>query len=217
MEVSMNLRSTSVLAAIIILGLAAMTFGQAGGGPASTTPAAAPSAPPPTKLAVVNIVTLFADLDEKKAADADIEKMKGDLETQGAKLKKDIDDLDKQLQLLSPGKEDYEGIQDSLLKKTMEYQSFGNFAQQKLFIELRIRTAGLYRKINDAVAKYAAANGIALVFVVDNANVEKATSQEVLMNMINSRKILYAHPDFDITSKIRQAMNIEFAQRNPGK
>jgi Skp family chaperone for outer membrane proteins len=206
----------SVLAALVILGLAALPLGQSGASPSGAAPAAAP-APVPTKLAVVNLVTLFTDLDEKKAADAEIEKMKNDLEAQGTKFKKEMEDLDKQLQLLSPGKEDYQAIQDTLLKKTMEFQSFGNFAQTKLSIELRIRTAGLYRKINDAVAKYAASHDIALVFVADNANVEKATSQEVLMNIINSRKLLFADSNYDITSKIRQAMNIEFSQKNPGK
>jgi Skp family chaperone for outer membrane proteins len=200
--------SKSVLAAALILGLTALTLGQAGG-----TPAAAP----PTKLAAVNIVSLFADLDEKKAADSEIEAMKTKLEKQGADLKKEMEDLDKQLPLLTAGTDDYQKIQEALLKKSMEYQTFGNYAQQKVFVELRVRTAGLYRRINDAVAKYAAANGIALVFVIDTPSVEKASSQETLMNIINSRKVLYADPTYDITTKIRQAMNIEFSQTSRGR
>jgi Skp family chaperone for outer membrane proteins len=200
---------TSVMAAVLVLGLAALTFGQAGGG-------AAPASPAPTKLAVVNIVTLFADLLEKKAADGEIEKMKSDFETEGRKRQAELADMEKALGQLSPGSADFQKAQEDLLKKSMELQTFNNYAQQRLFIELRVRTAALYRKINDAVAKYAAANGIALVFVADSPNIEKAASQEALMGMITTRKILYNHPDYDITSKIKQMMNTEYTVGKTG-
>ena len=213
----MNLGPKSMLAALLILAVTALSLGQAGAGGAASRPAPAATAPPPTKLAVVNIVNLFGGLREKEVGDADIDKMKSDFEAQGLKLKKEAEDLDKQLPALAAGSEDYQKVQDALLKKTMEYQTFGNFAQQKLFIELRVRTAAIYRKINDAVAKYAAANGIALVFVADNSNMEKATTQEMLMGMITTRKVLYYHPDFDITNTIKQLMNTEYNLGNSGK
>ena len=213
----MKFETKTLVAAVLILAVTALSLGQAGaGGAASTAPPAAVS-PPPTKLAVVNIVTLFADLLEKKSADADIEKMKGDLEVDGRKRQAELSDMEKALNQLAAGTADYQKAQEDLLKKTMDLQTFNNYAQQRLFIELRVRTAALYRKINDAVAKYAAANGIALVFVADNPNMEKAATQEALMGMISTRKILYNHPDFDITSKIKQMMNTEFTLGNPGK
>jgi Skp family chaperone for outer membrane proteins len=206
----MTLAPKFALASVLILGLTALTLGQAGGGAPAAPAAAVATNPPPTKLAVVNIVSLFADLLEKKAADAEIEKLKGEFETEGRKRQAELTDLEKPLAQLTPGSADYQKAQEDLLKKTMEMQSFNNYAQQRLFIELRVRTAALYRKINDSVAKYAAANGIALVFVADNSNMEKAATQEALMSMITTRKILYSHPDFDITSKIKQVMNTEF-------
>jgi Skp family chaperone for outer membrane proteins len=213
----MNLGLKFVLTAALILGVTTLALGQAGAGGVASRPAPTATNPPPTKLAVVNIVNLFAGLREKEVGDADIDKLKSDFEAQGAKIKKEMDDLDKQLPALAVGSEDYQKVQDALLKKTMEYQTFGNYAQQRLFIELRVRTAAIYRKINDAVAKYAAANGIALVFVADNSNMEKATTQEALMGMITTRKLLYFHPDFDITNNIKQVMNTEFNLGNSGK
>jgi Skp family chaperone for outer membrane proteins len=213
----MNPGHKFVLAALVILGAAALSLGQVGAAGAASRPAPAATVPPPTKLAVVNIVNLFAGLREKEVGDAEIDKMKGDFEAQGVRLKKEMEDLDKQLAALAVGSEDFQKAQDTLLKKSMEYQSFGNFAQQKLFIELRVRTASIYRKINDAVAKYAAANGIALVFVADTSNMEKADTQEKLMGMITTRKVLYFHPDFDITNTIKQVMNTEYNLGSSGK
>jgi len=200
----MKLGHKSALAALLILGLTALSRGQAGG----VAPAA--SNPPPTKLAVVNVVELFDNLLEKTAADTDIDTMKRGFEKQNQDMQKAIEDKQKGMASFKPGTEEFRKAQDELLQKATDLQSFSSFAQQKLFLELRIRTADIYRKINEAVAKYAAANGIALVFVADNSSVDSARTQEQLQAMVTVRKILYFHPDFDITGKIKQMMNTEY-------
>jgi Skp family chaperone for outer membrane proteins len=200
----MKLGHKSVLAALLILGLTALSRGQAGG----AAPAA--SNPPPTKLAVVNVVELFDNLLEKTAADTDIDTMKRGFEKQSQDMQKVLEDKSKGLTSFKAGTEEYRRAQDELLQKTIDLQNFNGFAQQKLFLELRIRTADIYRKINEAVAKYAGANGIALVFVADNSSVDNARTQEQLQAMVTVRKILYFHPDFDITNKIKQMMNTEY-------
>ena len=200
----MKLGHKSALAALLILGLAALSRGQAGG----VAPAA--SNPPPTKLAVVNVVELFDTLLEKTAADTDIETMKRGFEKQNLDMQKVLEDKQNGLKSFKAGTDEFRKAQEELLQKTMDLQSFGNYAQQRLFLELSIRTKDLYRKINEAVAKYAAANGIALVFVADSPNMDNARTQEQLQAMVTVRKILYFHPDFDITSKIKQMMNTEY-------
>ena len=205
----MKLAYKSALAALLICGLVGLSRGQAAARGAAGAPAAAN--PPPTKLAVVNIVELFDGLTEKRDADNDIDKMKTGYEDQNRKMKAAIDAAQQALSSsYKPGTAEFRQAQDDLLKKAMDLQSFNSFAQQKLFLELRVRTADIYRKINEAVAKYAAANGIALVFVADNSNVDNASTQEQLQAMVTVRKILYFHPDFEITSKIKQMMNTEY-------
>ena len=108
------------------------------------------------------------------------------------------------------GTPEYRKAQDDLLRTATELQVDQQVNQQKLFMELRLRTADLYRKINDAVEAYSQANGIALVFVADNPSVEGARTQEQLQAMVTVRKILYAHPSFDITKAILNKMNTEY-------
>jgi Skp family chaperone for outer membrane proteins len=209
LEMTMKLVHKPALAALLILGLAGLARGQATARGTAGAPAAA--SPPPTKLAVVNVVELFDGLTEKTDADKTIDKMKTDYEEQSRKMKAAIDASQQALtSSYKPGSAEFRQAQDDLLKKAMELQSFNSFAQQKLFLELRVRTADIYRKINEAVAKYAAANGIALVFVADNSSVDNASTQEQLQAMVTVRKILYFHPDFEITSKIKQMMNTEY-------
>jgi Skp family chaperone for outer membrane proteins len=203
----MKLGHKSALAALVILGILGLTTlsrGQAGG----VAPAA--SNPPPTKLAVVNVVELFDNLLEKTAADTDIDTMKRGFEKQNLDMQKVIEDKQKGLASYKAGTEEYRRAQEELLQKASELQTFGNYAQQRLLLELSIRTKDIYRKILDSVAKYSAANGIALVFVADNPNMDNARSQDELKSMVSLRKILYFHPDFDITSKIKQMMNTEY-------
>ncbi|HVT79371.1 MAG TPA: OmpH family outer membrane protein [Phycisphaerae bacterium] len=193
------------LAGILLLGRGQLTHAQ-------TAPAGA--APPPTKLAVVNIVDLFDHLDEKAAADAEIDKMRTQFAAESLKRQKEIEDLQKNLgdhPIFKPGSEEYKQQQDDLLQKTMQLQAYGQYAQNKLFLELRIRTADLYSKINKAVADYSQANGIALVFVADDLNVSAAKSQEQLQAMVTLRKLIYFHPNFDITMSIRNKMNADYA------
>jgi Skp family chaperone for outer membrane proteins len=217
LEMTMKLAHKSALAALLILGLAALSRGQATAAPAArgTAPAAAP---PPTKLAVVNVVELFDGLTEKRAADQDIAAMKTKFEDESRKMKAVIDAADAGLQnSFVKGSPELRQAQDDLLHKATDLQSYNTFAQQRLFLELRIRTADIYRKINEAIAKYAAANGIALVFVADNSNVDNASTQEQLQAMVTVRKILYFHPDFDITGKIKLMMNTEYELGKVGK
>jgi Skp family chaperone for outer membrane proteins len=206
----MKLAPRSLFMAVLVCGLAGgmfttMTKAQ------STPPAPAANNPPPTKLAVVNIVDLFDNLTEKKAADDGIDQMKKGYEEENrqltAKLQVAKDNLPK---TFKPGTVEFRKAQDDLLRMAVELQISTQVNQQKLFMELRLRTADIYNKINQSVAAYAQANGIALVFVADNPSVENASTQEQLQAMVTVRKVLYAHPSFDITTAILQKMNTEY-------
>jgi Skp family chaperone for outer membrane proteins len=208
----MTRKHISVLAAVLALAGASLSGAQTvpSASRAAGTPSVAPAAPAPTKLAVVNLVQLFNDLLERRDNETTLDNMRRGFEEDNRKLQDALKDMDKNLSSFGVGTPEYKKAQDDYLKKGMELQSFGSFAQQKLFIEQRLYTTTLYRKINDAIAKYAAANGIAIVFVADSANVERATTPEGLQAAINTRKILYADASFDITAKITQTMNTEY-------
>jgi len=203
----MKLAHKSILAASLILLGATFVRAQAGG---------AAAAPPPTRIAVVNIVDLFDGLLEKANADTEIDNMKKKFDDDGRKQQAALETLQESLKSYNPNSPQYKQTQDDLLQKSIALQTFSQFAQQKLLLELRIRTAALYKEINDAVADYAQANGIAMVFVADNINLEAARSQEQLQAMVTIRKVLYVHPTFDITTQIKQKLNAQF-QLGAGK
>jgi Skp family chaperone for outer membrane proteins len=204
----------SAVATVVLAGavLTAATRAQTPPPPAAAVPAApATTKLPPTKLAVVNIVELFENLKEKTAADDAIETMKKNFEQESRKKQSDLDlaadNLDK---TYKRGTDAYRKAQEDLMRRKAQKDTEDRVNQELLFVELRVRTADLYRKINEAVAAYAQANGIALVFVADNPNVEGVRTQEQLQAMVTVRKVLYADPSFDITKAILTKMNTEF-------
>jgi hypothetical protein len=101
-------------------------------------------------------------------------------------------------------------MQDELLEKSMNLQAYTQASQQKLFLELRLKTAYIYRKMNETIESYCQANGIALVFVADNLNLNDVKTQQELQARVSLRKLVYFHPAFDITRAIRERMNTDY-------
>jgi Skp family chaperone for outer membrane proteins len=203
----MNTNTRHFLSSLALLAAAALSMGQ-------TTPGAAPgTAPPPSKLAVVNLVALFDSLDEQADAQRDMENMKANFTREIEKRRLEVERLERDLQdqtLIKRDSPEFRRMQDELLDKSMSLQAYSQSSQQKLFLELRLRTAYMLRKINDSIATYSQANGIALVFVSDDFNLNDVKTQQELLTRVSLRKLVYAHPAFDITRAIRERMNTEF-------
>jgi len=194
-----------VLSALALVFLAAVAMGQ-------TTPGAG-SAPPPNKLAVVNLVQLFDSLDEQADAQRDIENQKNGYTREIDKRKSEIDRLTADLDnpsLFNKESAEYRKMQDDMLEKSMALQAYTQASQQKLFLDLRLKTASIYRKMNEAIAAYSQANGIALVFVSDDLNLNDVKTQQELQARVSLRKLVYFHPAFDITRAIKERMNTDY-------
>ena len=174
---------------------------------------------PPTQLAVVNIVNLFASLEEQKAGTDEIDKLDRSIEKERREkeddLKKRSDALSKEHPMYKPGSPEYKLAQDELLQATMNYKAFMAVSDQRHLMMVRLKTIELYRKINLAIEKYAKANGVAIVFVVDDIDLEASQDMRDIMSKIAMKKIVYAHPNFDITEKMIKNMNAEYNLGKP--
>jgi Skp family chaperone for outer membrane proteins len=77
-------------------------------------------------------------------------------------------------------------------------------------MEQRLRTVQIYKAINDAVKRYAEDNGIGIVLVSDEVDFSNVPTTEAVQQKIALRKVMYSHPDFDITQKVIEKMNGEY-------
>lgn len=170
--------------------------------------------PTPRAFAVVNISKVFSALNEKIDDDTQLEamtkKIKDEQQSREAELEKFQDQL-KNNTLFNPNSPEYKKLQDDAMKKSMEYQVFVQVSQQRLLMEQRLKTIQLYRNISKAVEGYAQSHGIGLVFVADDTpDFTNAPNIDAVKQLIANRKVIYAHPDYDITQQIIEKMNEDY-------
>ena len=190
----------SLIAAPVILLAAALSLGQN-------------AAPAPRVLAVININKVFASLNEKIDGDAQIKAMADGYQADQSKREQELEKLRNQLQdntLFNVDSPEYKKLQDDALQKKCDYDANGNLAQQKLLIEQRLKTIQIYRRMNDAIKQYAEQKGIGLVLVADEPNFDNAGTIEGVTQRIANRKVIYFHPDYDITQQIIEKMNADY-------
>jgi Skp family chaperone for outer membrane proteins len=192
---------TTLLAALLLAGGIAYKA-------SAQTPAPAPT---PTHLAVINIVKVFAGLDEKKDGEREIEAL-------ADQINKDRHKKEDALKLLNDNlnsgtfrqdSPEYRKQQDEVLEASMQLKVFLAVSEQKLVMMQLLKTKSVYHSMNEAIKKYAESHGIALVFVVDDADFAGVQDVNALTSRIAMRKVVYAHPDYDITNKIIETMNAQ--------
>ena len=169
---------------------------------------AQPAAPAgKSTIAVVDMVLVFNSVDEKRKGDAEIEAMAKDLKQKRDALSAELETLKTDMASYTsdtaPGRE----AMDKAMKKALEFQNFSSYMQEKLSMEQRVRTAALYKKINDAVKTYADAHGVQLVLAFDKDNMADAANAQELQARITVRKVIYANDALDISKEIIAAMN----------
>ena len=164
-------------------------------------------------LAVVDIAKVFGSLNQKLADDSAIDAETKQVNEEKGKREQQLEDLQNQLkndQLFKQDSPEYQKLQEDAMQKSFELDAYLKAQEQKLLMEQRLKTVQIYRAINDAIQQFAENNGIGIVLVADSVDFSRSTTTEAVQQRIALRKVVYAHPDFDITQKIIEKMNADF-------
>lgn len=204
-----SLHPFTASAAVALLLLAGGLSDQASAQAPAPVPA---SAPVPTHLAVINIVKVFAGLEEKNAGDREIEDLAKQITNDRRKKEDNLKALSEGLNNgpFKADSPDFKKQQDEVIQASMDLQVFLAVSEQRLLLMQRIKTESVYRSMNAAIKKYAEGHSIAIVFVADDADFSGAKDTRELTSRIAMRKIIYAHPSYDITKDITEQMNAEY-------
>lgn len=164
----------------------------------------------PTAVAVVDLSVLSNQLNERTKIESDLQARQEDLQRQQEERKNQINRLQQDLAVLAPGTSAYQQKEQELQKAVLEFQVWSNFESQRLNRERGIQKENLYRKVLDAVAKVAQANGYDLVLFKEGKPDFNYENLQQLDALIHMRKVLYASESVDITSQVIDRMNNEF-------
>lgn len=199
----MNKISQALTAAILLVGTAGLSTAAR---PASAAPADAG-----VKIAVVNIIKLSDQLEEKTAQTDKLQKMLTIFKAEQAKkqevLKKLAEPLNPQSTIaLKPGTPEYKAQEKKWEKASVAYRVFIEFTQLRIRSEHALLVEKLYHDITSAIKTYAKAHGIGLVLQKEPMDTS-VTTDKALMVEIRSRKVLYAARAINITAPLLRIMN----------
>lgn len=188
---------------------------------APAVPAAAQAAPP-TRIAVINLQRVYAEMQERKAISARFEdedkRLKALSNEKLANLKKMQADRDNNYK---PGTPQYEDVNAKLIDATAAYKVWGEAEQAKLGYLAKKQTRAMFDKIQAASAEVAKKEAFDLVIVDANEKISDEQADQLdpkrLQAILFSKSVLYAAEKNDITQLVITVLDGRYKAGGAGK
>jgi Skp family chaperone for outer membrane proteins len=162
----------------------------------------------PTAVATVNIDKVFGGLNERAQIDTRLMTIAEDLTAQSEALAEQIDELQEELEMYTPGSDKHQGALEQYTLKGLEYQAFGEFSMMKLDVHKATEFRRVFESISGAVSILAIELGYDIVMVDDSVNpIGGGNDSDAVRLNIMSRQILYANGEVDLTDVLTERMN----------
>jgi Skp family chaperone for outer membrane proteins len=191
--------------ALSILGLFALGI---------TAPRAAAQDGP--KIATVNIVKVFSEMQETKDLQQKMDAERVSLENELKKRGKDIEDLQQQRNLLQEGSEDFNKKNRELIEKTVSFQAWRELVNQDQLRQRKSQMKTLFERIEVATKEVAEQRKIDLVIVEHRPDfppdMEKFNLDQI-RGLINQRSVLYNNLKFDITAEVVSNLDAKYKKK----
>ena len=198
----MNQRLTVfALAACLTFGLYAVARGQNG--------AAAGAA----AVAVVDIERVIRDSQQQAALLADNTVKTNELKAEQQQRRDEIARLRAELDTLAQGSEAWDTKAASLQQKTLELEVWSKMTQQQNERTGARQLAEVYTAVNEAVTAVAGEQGYDVVLQHGALPDLTRIGTDRLRTILQTRKVLYAGPQADITDAVLQRANTLYAGR----
>lgn len=192
-------RWMTALACVVLLATAAISL-----------QAHSPEDPKPTRVAIVNIEMVLKKMDEKRAMDADMNRLKEDIDREDVNRKNRIKQMTADMEILQPGQPGRAEAEERLFEETAYYQAWRQLQERRLEKTGLIRLQALYNSITQAVEREARSAGFDLVLHDDRNLAPYGRTQMQVLENIKGRKVLYAGDEVDLTDHVIQVLNNEF-------
>jgi Skp family chaperone for outer membrane proteins len=176
------------------------------------------SAPP--RVAIANTAKIFSEMQETKDLKAKLEGKRKDIETEENDRRAKINAMEAGLKEMNPGNPQFNASQDAVDKEMADFDSWGKLVRLQAEREQKNTMILLFNKIQAAVGKVAAQDGIDIVLAdqaPDLSNTE-AMSFDQLRSVINQKEVLYTSKKADISDEVLTLLDAEYAKdKSAGK
>ncbi|TVQ53361.1 MAG: hypothetical protein EA377_08105 [Phycisphaerales bacterium] len=169
--------------------------------------------PKPTAVATVDLERLFNQLDEREAADRELQRLVENLQSDGDAMVREIERLEEELEMYDSTSRAYQETLNKLSLKGMEYRAFVEFTRRRIDVEKAVTLKRIYVSIKMAASEDAKERGYDIVFVDDSLGEIPPAGEQETTRQISARRMLYASSEIDLTDQLLERMNREFQAR----
>jgi Skp family chaperone for outer membrane proteins len=166
----------------------------------------AQSAAAPAKIGVVNVTDVLENSQKHKDWQEKMQKERAQMENEFAKLKAEMEAMQANLKILSPGSADYLKTQSELLEKKAVMQAKDEFYRSKVEVEMQQWTESLYQKMLTVVEQVAKQKGLDMVISDESLDLPAPSLRDFMLT-IKTKKMLYHNANYDMTTAVLEALN----------
>ncbi|MDP6637537.1 MAG: OmpH family outer membrane protein [Phycisphaerae bacterium] len=183
----------------VIAGLIAATHldaqpgARAGGGP----------------VAVCNVVEILNNCQKAKDLTAELNKERGRIESEANKRTEAIDNLNKELKLLTVGSEEFEQRFAESQRLVINREAWLKFEQSKAMRRHQKLTREMYVEVQKAIGIVAKSRGFKVVLHQHRGKLRAASTTDMRAE-ISQRQVVYSDDSVDITASVLSSLNASY-------
>lgn len=167
---------------------------------------AASSSPAPAKIGVINVTEVLENCQKHKDWQAKMQAERAEMEKEFTTFKNELEAMQAQLKLLTPGSADFLKTQSEMLQKKAVMDAKDEFYRGKVEGEMQRWTEELYQKLLKVVAELAQQKKLDIVMTDEGLDVPAPSLRDFMLT-IKTKKMLYHNPEYDMTTEALEAMN----------
>lgn len=186
---------------ILSAAAAAVSFGIYRQGHLDAAAAAAPA-----KIGVVNVTQVLENCTKHKQWQEKMQSERTAMETEYKKMKDELDALQANLKLRTPGSEDALRLQSEMLEKKALMDAKDEFYRSKVESEMQRWTESLYQKLLTVVQDVAKAKGLDMVIADEQLDLPAPSLRDFMLT-VKTKKLLYRSEQYDMTAEVLAALD----------
>ncbi|MBL7220991.1 MAG: OmpH family outer membrane protein [Phycisphaerae bacterium] len=169
---------------------------------------------PAGPVAVCNVLEILNNCQKAKDLTARLNKERGRIEKEVKSRSEAIDNLTKELKLLTVGSEEFEQRFAETQRLQINREAWLKFEQTKAMRTHQKLTREMYDEVQKAIGIVAKSRGIKMVFHQQRGKLQAATTAEMRAE-ISRRQVLYSAEAVDITASVLSSLNAAYRTKKP--
>ena len=166
----------------------------------------AASAVAPAKIGIVNVTTVLENCQKHKQWQEKMQTEQTDMRSQFKKMREELEALQANLKLRTPGTEDFLNLRQELAEKNALMEAKDESYRMRVEAQMQSWTESLYQdllKVADQVAKD---KGLDIVLADELLDLPAPSLRDFMLS-IKTKKILYHNANFDLTDEVLAALD----------